>query len=102
MSLPRLNVRRHDKHCRAPITLAGETDLETAPLADASLRACLHDGVRTLDVDLTAVTSCDVSGLHAFPHAAAQARRAGGTPASRIGDPPAPPRSMPLSSAGAR
>lgn len=128
MSLPQLNFYRHDKHCRALITLAGEIDLETAPLAGASLRECLDDRMRTLDVDLTAVTFCDVSGLNAFLHASAEARRAGGTvrlhhpspslrriltltgcafllngtPASRIGDPPAPPRSRPLSSAGAR
>ncbi len=84
--------------------------------------------MRTLDVDLTAVSFCDVSGLSSFLHASAEARGAGGTlwlhhpppslrrvltltgcafllngtPASRTGDPPAPPRSTPLSSAGAR
>ncbi|MFK8844176.1 STAS domain-containing protein [Streptomyces sp. Ac-502] len=79
MPLPDLNVYRHDKRSRALITLAGEIDLATAPLVSASLRECLYGGIRTIDVDLTAVTFCDVSGLNAFLHAAAQATRRGGT-----------------------
>ncbi|MFH8410515.1 STAS domain-containing protein [Streptomyces sp. NPDC018019] len=79
MSLPALNVYRHDKQSRALLTLAGEIDLATAPLVSASLRECLYGGMRTIDVDLTAVTFCDVSGLNAFLHAAAQAKRRGGT-----------------------
>ncbi|MFH9426112.1 STAS domain-containing protein [Streptomyces sp. NPDC017529] len=78
MSLPDLNVYRHDKRSRTLITLAGEIDLATAPLVSASLRECLYGGMRVIDVDLTAVTFCDVSGLNAFLHAAAQATRKGG------------------------
>ncbi|UQA94456.1 STAS domain-containing protein [Streptomyces halobius] len=114
-------VRRHDERSRALITLAGELGLETAPLASASLRECLYGGMRTLDVDLTAVTFCDMSGLNAFLDASAQATRAGGalrlhhpppslrrilpltgcaflldsTPASRTGGTPAPRRAAP-------
>ncbi|MEU4205508.1 STAS domain-containing protein [Streptomyces sp. NPDC045470] len=77
MSLPGLNVYRHDKRDRALITLAGEIDLTTAPLVSASLRECLYGTMRTIDIDLTAVTFCDVSGLNAFLHAAAQATQTG-------------------------
>lgn len=81
MSLPQLNVHRHDERHRALIAVAGEIDLETAPLVSASLRECLHadGGPRTIDVDLTDTTFCDVSGLNAFLRAAAQAAAAGGT-----------------------
>ncbi|MEU9443316.1 STAS domain-containing protein [Streptomyces sp. NPDC048304] len=34
-----------------------------------SLGQCLRDGIRTIDVDLTTVTFCDVTGLNAFLHA---------------------------------
>ncbi|MEV8018839.1 STAS domain-containing protein [Streptomyces sp. NPDC086554] len=127
MSLPMLTIYRHDERSRALITLAGEIDLETAPLVSASLRECLYGGVRSIDVDLTAVTFCDMSGLNAFLRASAQATTAGGAlrlhhpspelrrilaltgctvllsvpPARRTTGTPAPRRSAPLS-AGAR
>lgn len=66
MPLAPLNVYRHDRDTRALITLAGEIDLTTAPLVSDALAGCLLDGVRTADVDLTAVTFCDASGLNAF------------------------------------
>ncbi|MGW1722699.1 STAS domain-containing protein [Streptomyces sp. NPDC002306] len=61
-----MNVYRHDRDTRALITLAGEIDLATAPQVSAALAECLSDGIRSIDVDLTAVTFCDVSGLNAF------------------------------------
>ncbi|WP_328756817.1 STAS domain-containing protein [Streptomyces sp. NBC_00271] len=79
MPLPQLTVYRQDRRHRALITLAGEIDLESAPLVRASLKRCLHDGIRTIDVDLTPVTFCDCSGLNAFLHAAQQTTEAGGT-----------------------
>ncbi|WP_331461993.1 STAS domain-containing protein [Streptomyces sp. KMM 9044] len=79
MTLPRLNVHRHDRGTRALITLSGEIDLESAPLARTSLEGCLRDGIRTIDVDLASVTFCDCSGLNAFLHAARQTTVAGGT-----------------------
>lgn len=79
MPLPQLAVYRHDRKKRALITLAGEIDLETAPLVRASLERCLHDGIRTIDVDLTPVTFCDCSGLNAFLHASQRITAAGGT-----------------------
>ncbi|WP_369030248.1 MULTISPECIES: STAS domain-containing protein [Streptomyces] len=66
MPLPHLHVHRHDRTTRTLITLAGEIDLTTAPLVHAAVAGCLRDGVRTVDVDLTAVTFCDASGLNAF------------------------------------
>ncbi|MFJ8364075.1 STAS domain-containing protein [Streptomyces sp. NPDC093984] len=77
MTLPRLNVYRHDHNTRALITLAGEIDLNTAPLLSAALATCARDGIRTADVDLTAVTFCDVSGLNAFLAASRHATEAG-------------------------
>ncbi|WP_369193815.1 STAS domain-containing protein [Streptomyces djakartensis] len=78
MPPPQLYVRRHDHSTRALITLAGEIDLATAPLVRAALAACLHDGIRTTDVDLTAVTFCDASGLNVFLTASLYATDAGG------------------------
>ncbi|MFD3582657.1 STAS domain-containing protein [Streptomyces sp. NPDC058683] len=66
MPLPQLNVYRHDRDTRALITLAGEIDLATAPQVSEALAECLSDGIRGIDVDLTAVTFCDASGLNAF------------------------------------
>ncbi|MFE7766602.1 STAS domain-containing protein [Streptomyces sp. NPDC057438] len=66
MPLPQLHVSRHDRTTGALLTLSGEIDLATVPRVYAALAACLRDGVHGIDVDLTAVTFCDVSGLHAF------------------------------------
>ncbi|MER5214275.1 STAS domain-containing protein [Streptomyces sp. NPDC002838] len=79
MPLPQLNVYRHGRRRRALNTLAGETDLESAPLVRAALTRCLSDGFRAIDVDLTPVTSCDCGALNAFPHAAQKATKAVGT-----------------------
>jgi anti-anti-sigma factor len=79
MPLPQLTVHRHDRRTRALITLAGEIDLESAPLVRVSLDRCLRDGIRAIDVDLTLVAFCDVSGLNAFLRAARQADALGGT-----------------------
>ncbi|MFJ8718061.1 STAS domain-containing protein [Streptomyces violaceus] len=77
MPLPRLNVHRHDHTTRTLITLAGEIDLATAPLVRVALAECVHDGIRTTDVDLTEVTFCDASGLDAFLAASGLATEAG-------------------------
>jgi anti-anti-sigma factor len=66
MPLPQLHVDRHDHADRTLITLAGEIDLATAPLVRAALAACAREGIRTVDVDLTAVTFCDAFGLNVF------------------------------------
>ncbi|MEV2210578.1 STAS domain-containing protein [Streptomyces sp. NPDC050997] len=79
MALPQLNVYRHGSGARALITLAGEIDLATAPLVSEVLAECLSDGTRSIDVDLTAVTFCDVSGLNAFLSASLLATDAGRT-----------------------
>ena len=79
MALPQLNVYRHDHDDRALITFAGEIDLTSAPLVHAVLAACVCDGIRTTDVDLTAVTFCDVRGLNAFLAASRLATESGTT-----------------------
>jgi anti-anti-sigma factor len=76
---PQLNVFRHDRTNRALITLTGEIDLTSAPLLRETLRQCLLDGIRAIDVDLTTVTFCDCSGLNAFINAARHTTTAGGT-----------------------
>lgn len=79
MPLPQLTVYRHVRRHRALITLAGEIDLESAPLVGAALQGCLGEGIRAIDVDLTPVTFCDCSGLNVFLHAAQMTTEAGGT-----------------------
>jgi anti-anti-sigma factor len=79
MPRPQLAVYRHDRGKRALITLAGEIDLESAPLVRTALARCLSDGIRTIDIDLTPVTFCDCTGLNVFLHAAQQTTEADGT-----------------------
>ncbi|MGX9890089.1 STAS domain-containing protein [Streptomyces sp. NPDC002276] len=79
MPLPQLTVHRHDRRTRALLTLAGEIDLESAPLVRVSLERCLQDGMRAIDVDLTSVTFCDCSGLNTFLRAAQLSKALGGT-----------------------
>jgi anti-anti-sigma factor len=78
MPLPQLTVYRHDRQNRALITLAGEIDLQSAPLVRAALARCLSDGIHLVDVDLTPVTFCDCSGLNAFLYALQRTAEAGG------------------------
>ncbi len=78
-SRPTLNVYRHDIDNRALVTLTGEIDLSSAPLVHASLERCLIDGIRAIDVDVTAVTFCDCSGLNAFLYALMHTAAAGGS-----------------------
>ena len=78
MPLPQLNIYRHDRRQRSLITLAGEIDLETVPQVREALEQCLRDGIRTIDVDLTPLTFCDVSGLNAFLWAARRTASLGG------------------------
>ncbi|WP_155056194.1 STAS domain-containing protein [Streptomyces blattellae] len=66
MTLPQLNIYRHDRGRRALITLAGEIDPATAPQLCAALERCLTDGITTIDVDLTTVDRCDSGGLRVF------------------------------------
>ncbi|MFF8534349.1 STAS domain-containing protein [Streptomyces sp. NPDC015532] len=79
MPRPQLAVYRHDRGKRVLITLAGEIDLESAPLVRTALARCLSDGIRTIDIDLTPVTFCDCTGLNVFLHAAQQTTETGGT-----------------------
>ncbi|MDX2544978.1 STAS domain-containing protein [Streptomyces sp. WI04-05B] len=74
-----LNVDRHDTNNRALVTLAGEIDLDSAPLVRESLAQCLDDGIRTIDVDVTAVTFCDCSGLNTFLYALLNTNAVGGS-----------------------
>lgn len=77
--LPSLNLHRHDRGDHTTITMAGEIDLETAPALPVMIGDCLHDGIRTIDIDLTALAFCDVSGLNALRDAAQRTASAGGS-----------------------
>jgi anti-anti-sigma factor len=86
MTLLPLNIYRHDHGKRTLITLAGEIDAATAPLVRDALEGCLRDGITTIDVDLTVLGRCDVSGLDVFLDAS---RHATATHASlRLHHPP--------------
>lgn len=74
-----LDVDRHDTKNRARVTLTGEIDLDSAPLVRESLAQCLRDGIRTIDVDVTAVTFCDCSGLNTFLYALLNTTAVGGS-----------------------
>ncbi|BBC95422.1 MULTISPECIES: hypothetical protein [Streptomyces] len=58
MTLPRLNIYRHDRGTRALVTLAGVINPVTAPRVRAALEQCLRDGITLIDVDLTTVDRC--------------------------------------------
>lgn len=73
MTLPRLNIYRHDRGGRALVTLAGVIDPATAPQVRAALEQCLRDGISLIDVDLTTVERCDDSGLRVFVDASQHA-----------------------------
>ncbi|WP_411147137.1 STAS domain-containing protein [Streptomyces sp. A30] len=79
MPFPQLTIHRRDRRNRSLITLAGEIDLDSAPLVRTALARCLSDGIRTIDIDLTPVTFCDCSGLNTFLRAAQMTTEAGGT-----------------------
>jgi anti-sigma B factor antagonist len=78
-SPPTLNIYRYDTDNRALVTLTGEIDLNSAPLVHASLERCLRDGIRAIDVDVTAVTFRDSSGLNTFLYALLHTAAAGGS-----------------------
>ncbi|MFE4633533.1 STAS domain-containing protein [Streptomyces sp. NPDC056773] len=63
MRVPDPNAPRYDENSRVLIAPAGELDISTVHSLRASLARCLDDGVRTIDIDLSAVTFCDGSGL---------------------------------------
>ncbi|WP_307705036.1 STAS domain-containing protein [Streptomyces sp. V1I6] len=74
-----MNIHRRDRGSHATIALAGELDLETAHSVRGVIEDCLGDGIRTVDIDLTLLTFCDVSGLNAFLVASRLTTTAGGS-----------------------
>jgi anti-sigma B factor antagonist len=73
-----LSIHRRDRRRGTLITLAGEMDLDSAPLLLQAVEDCLRSGIRSIDIDLTGVTFCDVSGLNAFLDATWRTTAAGG------------------------
>jgi anti-sigma B factor antagonist len=76
--LPTFNLNRHDRGHHTTITLVGEIDLDTAPALSLMVGDCLHEAIRTIDIDLTALAFCDVSGLNVFLATAERTASAGG------------------------
>ncbi|MCX5125625.1 STAS domain-containing protein [Streptomyces sp. NBC_00347] len=64
---------------RVLISPAGEIDVSTVHPLRASLDQCLRDGVRTVDVDLSAVTFCDCRCLGVLLSSWWRITAAGGT-----------------------
>jgi len=60
------------------LALAGDLDVAVTALVDASVRELLRDGLRTVVVDLTALTFCDSTGLSALLSVSRTVREAGG------------------------
>ncbi|MFF4426728.1 STAS domain-containing protein [Streptomyces sp. NPDC001549] len=77
--MPNPNTRRYDEIGRTLITVTGELDLDTVHPLRATLTQCLRDGARTVDIDLTALTFCDCSGLNVFLSTWQQLTAAGGS-----------------------
>ncbi|MGW8065018.1 STAS domain-containing protein [Streptomyces ziwulingensis] len=71
------SVRHQNRGSHAALTVVGDIDLTTAPFLRDALARCLHDPTRTVDVDLTAVGFCDVSGLNVFLAASEHTGRSG-------------------------
>ncbi|MFE2052967.1 STAS domain-containing protein [Streptomyces sp. NPDC059459] len=71
-----LDAPRRDRG-HALIALSGEIDLTTIPLVRSALVRCLDDRTRTVDIDLSAVTFCDVSALNLFLEMAQLTERSG-------------------------
>jgi anti-anti-sigma regulatory factor len=70
-------VRRHDTATSALVTLIGDIGPDSVPPLRATLEGRLHDGIRTIDIDLVPVTDCGISGLDALLGASQHAAAAG-------------------------
>jgi anti-sigma B factor antagonist len=75
---PFLTVNSEDTGDRALVTLFGEVDLSSAVFLREMLTQYVCAGVRRIDIDVTAVTFCDVSGINIFLEAGGHAAAAGG------------------------
>lgn len=75
-----------DTPTSALVTLVGDLEPDAMPLLREALEGRLHDGVRTIDVDLAPVTYCGFSGLDALLGASQHAGMAG--VALRLHQPP--------------
>ncbi|MFD5144010.1 STAS domain-containing protein [Streptomyces sp. NPDC058401] len=59
MRVPDPNAHPHHESGRVLISPTGEIDVATVHSLRTALEQCLHEGVRTVDVDLSGVTFCD-------------------------------------------
>ena len=61
----------------ALIEVAGELDIDTAPVLRMAISECMHKPLDDLAIDVRGVSFCDCSGLNALIHARTWARDAG-------------------------
>ncbi|QMU70677.1 STAS domain-containing protein [Streptacidiphilus sp. P02-A3a] len=73
-----LNVSRRDHRSGTWLAPAGEIDMDSVPRLREAVHQCLRQGVRTLVLDLAAVTFCDASGLNVLLELSRHTRAAGG------------------------
>lgn len=74
-----LHVDRRQEDSGTWIVLAGEMDLDSAPLFTHAVAEALRAGRTAVHVDLSAVAFCDCSGLSALLRAARDTRASGRT-----------------------
>ncbi|MFE9561980.1 STAS domain-containing protein [Streptomyces sp. NPDC006487] len=79
MRVPDTNAHRYDKNGRVLIAPAGELDISTVHSLRAALARHPQEGVRAIDIDLSAVTFCDCSALGVLLAAWWRITAAGGT-----------------------
>jgi len=82
---PALVLGRTDQGDHTMVTMTGEIDMDSLPALRALIEDCLRDGIRVIDVDVSALTFCDVTGLNFF--LAAQYRTLGAGAELHLHDP---------------
>lgn len=73
-----LVLGRTDQGDHTVITMVGEIDVDNLRALRALIEDCLRAGIRVIDVDLSALTFCDVTGLNLFLSAQSRTRTLGG------------------------
>ncbi|MER6434474.1 STAS domain-containing protein [Streptomyces sp900105245] len=71
-----LHTRHVRFHTTVLLCIVGELDIATAPLLHHAAQTCLIEPTDTVCLDLTGLTFCDATGLHALQQLADTFRRA--------------------------
>ena len=73
----RLRIEQQDQPGKAAFTVVGEIDLGSAPQLHAALLGSVDADVRTIEVDVQAVSFCDCAGLRVLLDASRRAAAVG-------------------------